>query len=105
MHILFAIKSLSPPPGGAERVLATVASQLAERGHRVIVASFDDPGSRDFYPISQEVERIRLGKLSSRRSRAGDMLARVQMLRRTCAERKPDVAVGFMHSSFIPLAI
>lgn len=104
MHILFAIKSLSPPPGGAERVLATIASQLAKRGHRVVVASLDEPEGRDFYPISKEVERVRLGEPPSGKSRARGMFARVGRFRQICAETKPDVAVGFMHSSFIPLA-
>lgn len=103
MHILFAIKGLSPPPGGAERVLATISSELAERGHRITVASFDDPGADDFYPMSNGIERVRLGKLNPGNSRATDLLARVRLLRKLSL--RPDVAVGFMHSAYVPLAI
>ena len=105
MRILFAIKSLSLAPGGAERVLATIASELAKRGHRITVASLDDPQDRDFYPISKEVERVRLGRIPSGRSRARELIARIGKFRQVCAETKTDVAVGFMHSSFIPLAV
>src|SRR5881275_2822284 len=105
MRILFAIKSLSPPPGGAERVLATIATQLAERGHRAIVVSFDDSQSVDFYPLSNKVERIRLGAPPPGRSRVGDMFGRIKIFRRISASINADVVLGFMHSSFIPMAV
>ena len=45
MRLLFAIKSLNVPGGGAERVLVQVAGGLAARGHDVAILTFDSPGA------------------------------------------------------------
>ena len=106
MKLLFLIKTLALPGGGAERVLADVAAGLAERGHEVIVASFDREGADDFYGFDWRIERVRLGIGHAHlRSDLGTTLARIRRLRRFVTERRPDVAVGFMHSAYIPLAL
>ena len=61
MKLLFGIKSMDVAGGGAERVLAIVASGLAKRGHDVSVLSFDAPGGNSFYPLESGVRRICLG--------------------------------------------
>lgn len=105
MKILFGIKALDVPGGGAERVLATVVTGLAARGHDVSVVTFDAPGGRSFYPLDARVRRIALGLgPTDRRSGWRDSLVRVRALRRVVREEKPDAAVGFMHSMFVPLA-
>lgn len=105
MRLLFAIKFLNGAVGGAERVLCTIASELASRGHDVIIVSFDRAGGEPFYPLSAAVRRIELGVGDAVRSaRLGETLRRMRALRRCVTDETPEVAIGFMHSMFVPLA-
>lgn len=102
---MFCIKALDVPGGGAERVLTVVASGLAAKGHDVRVLTFDVPGGSSFYRMDSRVRRISLGLgPTDRRMGWKHFLARIRALRRVVRSEKPDVAVGFMHSMFVPLA-
>lgn len=104
MRLLFAIKRLSSAIGGAERVLCAVCSGLAQRGHDVTVVTFDQPGGQPFYPLDVRVKRIDMGiGDSTRKARVGETLGRTFALRRIVMDEGPQVAVGFMHSMFVPL--
>ena len=106
MRLLFVIKALSLPGGGAERVLADVSAALVDRGHDIIVVSYDQPGDPDFYPFHAQVKRLRLGLGDARRhAKIGETLRRMAALRRLASAENPDVAIGFMHSAYIPLGI
>lgn len=106
LRLLFAIRSLANPGGGAERVLCDVTSFLSGRGHRVTVVTFDWPGQQPFYTFSGQVHAIPLGVGDARRSaRFFESLLRTYRLRSILREVRPDAAVGFMHSMFIPLGI
>lgn len=106
VKILFAIKKLDNAPGGAERVLCDIASALSARGHDVSIISFDLPGGASFYPLSPSVRRINLQIGDAGRPTGWlDGLRRVRGLRRYLKAHTPNVAIGFMHSMFIPLAI
>jgi glycosyltransferase involved in cell wall biosynthesis len=104
MKLLFAIKTLVPV-GGAERVFCTVCSELAQRGHDLTVVTFDHPGSQPFYPLDSGIRRVHLsiGNVAQG-ARPGETLLRMIALRRATQAAKPHVAVGFMHSMFVPLA-
>lgn len=105
MKVLFAIKRLSSAVGGAERVLCTVCSDLVSRGHEVSILTFDSPGEISFYPLDPRVNRIDLGiGDSSRPAGLIETFIRMKALRRAINKEGPDVAVGFMHSMFVPLA-
>jgi glycosyltransferase involved in cell wall biosynthesis len=105
MKLLFGIKALDVPGGGAERVMTLVASGLARKGHDVTALTFDTPGGKSFYPMANEVERICLG-IGPTSSATGvkAFFERLPVLRRTVRNERPDVVVGFMHSMFVPLA-
>ncbi len=105
MKILFAIKSLDVPGGGAERVLTIVASGLAEKGHEVSVLTFDSGGGKSFYPLHSGVQRISVS-LGPTAGPTGfrPFMERLPALRRAVRRERPDVVVGFMHSMFVPLA-
>jgi glycosyltransferase involved in cell wall biosynthesis len=105
MKLLFAIKSMTVPGGGAERVLAEVASGLAARGHDVVIASYDRPGVPDFYEVHASIERIRLDIGSTRPATLAETLRRMRGLRRLALRLRPDVAIGFMHSIYVPMGI
>ena len=105
MRILFLIKS-TVPGGGAEKVLSEVASALSQRGHDVTVASFDRPGTPDFHSFDARVKRVPLsiGDVSVS-SGAMAFVQSIPSIRRLMIQNDPDVAVGFMHSAFVPLAL
>lgn len=106
MKLLFAIKTLALPGGGSERVLAELSAALAGRGHQVTVASFDASEQAPFYPFDQRVRRIGLGIGDVRSgTRAGEAARRILALRRLARRERTDVAVGFMHSAYIPLGL
>lgn len=106
MRLLFVIKTLALSGGGAERVLADVTTGLADRGYDVMVASFDGPEAKDFYEFDHRVRRLRLGiGQTEKRSDVATTLARIRRLRQLALQERPDVALGFMHSAYIPLAL
>jgi len=104
MKLLFAIKSLNVAGGGAERVLADVASGLAARGHDVSVLTFDPPGEA-FYELDRRVRRIRtlIGTPGRPTPRLG-LVRSIPRLRSAVREEGPDLVVAFMHSAYVPLA-
>lgn len=105
MRLLFVIKSIALPGGGAERVLSDLTRELARRGHDVSLAYFDEPGSRPFYDFGDSVRLIPIGIGSvSSKSRVGEVARRIAALRRLGRADRPDVAIGFMHSAYVPLA-
>jgi glycosyltransferase involved in cell wall biosynthesis len=106
MKLLFCTKSMNCAGGGAERVLAEVASGLASRGHDVMVLSFDCPGGASFYPLHNSIRRIELGLgPTTTRSHFFDTIARIFALRSKILMCAPDVVIGFMHSMFVPLGL
>jgi glycosyltransferase involved in cell wall biosynthesis len=85
--------------------LSLLTAELTERGHEVEIASFDAPDSTDFHRFDGRIVRHRLaiGEVA-RNSAPVELLARVPALRRLIRGRKPDVCIGFMHSTFVPLS-
>ncbi len=106
MKILLAIKGLENAPGGAERVLSVITSLLADRQHEIVVVSFDCKGAESFYPLPDTVRwrQLDIGAVR-RKTNAPRFLRQVWRLRRVLREERPDVAVGFMHSMYCPLAV
>lgn len=106
LKIAFVIKALSARGGGAERVLCEVSSALAKRGHAITVISYDSPDSRDFYDFDPAVHRVRLGIGNTvRPTHPAEGLKRMAALRTNIVNSKPDVTVGFMHSTYLPLGL
>lgn len=106
MKLLFVIKSLALPGGGSERVLADLTAMLAARGHDISVATFDPEGASTFYPFHSSVRRVALGIGNvAANSSAGEVVRRVRALRELSRALRPDVAIGFMHSAYVPLAV
>ena len=106
LRVVFGIRTLANPGGGAERVLCTVTRRLAERGHDVHVVTFDADDSATFYNFSAEVSLHGVGVGDpSRSARANESVRRLRPLRRVVRGLDPDVVVGFMHSMFIPLGL
>jgi glycosyltransferase involved in cell wall biosynthesis len=106
MKLLFAIKRLNTTFGGAERILCSIASALAERGHDVSIVTFDGADGKPFYTIHAGIRRVDLGiGGSSRPAGLAETARRIIALRRAVKDERPHVAIGFMHSMFVPLSL
>ena len=99
MKLLFWIPALGGGGGGAERVLSIVASGLAQRGHDVVVASADRPGTPSFYAFDPAIRRACLGEKPG----ASWHPMTLSRLRGELARSRPDVAVGFMFAGYATL--
>lgn len=105
-RLLFLVKSIASEGGGAEKVLSVVASALARRGHAVTVASFDPQGTTPFYPYDARVQFRSLHQgVVDQPATVADALRRIPALRRLLDELRPDCAIGFLHSSYVFLAM
>jgi glycosyltransferase involved in cell wall biosynthesis len=104
MKLLFVIKSLNVVGGGAERVLVDVANGMVARGHEVSVLTFDAPGEA-FYQLDHRIRRIDtgIGQPGQPTPRLGFLL-NVLRVRRLVLQARADLVVGFMHSTYVPLA-
>jgi glycosyltransferase involved in cell wall biosynthesis len=103
MHAAFMIKALGNAGGGAERVLVDVANGLAQRGHRISVITCDPVGTPSYYPLSPGIDLVQLDSGDTEKSSGlWQFLRRLRSYRRVLKARQPDVAVAFMHSSYIP---
>lgn len=83
--------------GGAERVMAWLARNLAEEGHRVTVVTLDD-GSRDAIRLDNRVARIGLGLFKSNATVLKPFAAirRIRALRSVMRKRRPATLLAFM---------
>lgn len=106
MKCVFAIKSLAVQGGGAERVLVDVANGLVARGHDISVVTFDQPQASTFYALDPRVARtgVAIGRPGVPTPRL-QFLAGLSRLRRAVVAGRPDVVAGFMHSTYVPLAL
>ncbi|MGZ9096689.1 MAG: glycosyltransferase family 4 protein [Micavibrio sp.] len=90
--------------GGAERVLAYISGVLADRGHDIILLTFDRTDGNSFYPLDNRIRRICLNiGDATKQATLGEIAPRIFALRKTILHEKPDVVVSFMHSMFVPV--
>jgi len=105
MRLLFVIKGLVVPGGGAERVFVDIVNGLRAREHQVTIATFDEPGQDFFYGIHPGIPRLLMGA-----SRPGLPTPRAGLIRVARSVRslartlQPDAVVAFMHSTYVPVA-
>lgn len=106
MRLIYAIKTMNNSYGGAERVLADVTAGLCDNGHDVSLITFDEPNGESFYPLHRNVKRFDLGiGRTERKSGLTETISRMMKIRQIVKAEKPDAAVAFMHSMFIPMAL
>lgn len=98
MRVLFVIKSVATLGGGAERVFAEITNGLHERGYDIEIVTFNAPGTKSFYALSDSITRHDLGPQSLNPRK-------LFSLRRKILELKPQRVVAFMPSSYVPVAL
>lgn len=106
MKICFAVKSLSNPGGGAERVLTDISSGLVDLGYEVTIVTYDDPSEESYYALNKNINTISLG-IGARNEKTTLLktIQRIFKLRHSIVQLSPDIVVGFMNSIYIPLGI
>lgn len=95
MHLALLISSLAA--GGAERVLATLASSWAQRGHMVSVVT-DATVAADHYALAPAVRRIALDQTAESTTllqKVTRNASRVYHLRAALCRLSPDAVVAF----------
>ncbi len=95
MRITCIIHSLAG--GGAERVLAGLASALTERLHQVTLITLDD-GRQDRHAVSALVRRVSLDLMRPSRGRWSAVTAntrRIARLRRAVVRSRPEAVLSF----------
>lgn len=99
MKICFEILSLNVS-GGAERVMALLASGMAERGHDVSVICLSREGKGTFYPLSDKVNLHYLDDWDTEhvllRNKRLRIWFRIGLLYRAFRALKPDISVSFL---------
>lgn len=97
MKVILAINSLHG--GGAERVMAWLASRLSAAGHMVTLITFEGPDT-DVYHYPENVERVHIGRNryfnSSRLSAVVNLLRWGHGLRRSIRIAQADVVLSFV---------
>ena len=99
MNICFQILSLNAS-GGAEKVLAGLASELARRGNEVSVICLAREGKKSFYPLYNTVKVYYLDRWDeepglAKVSKKIRNLWRIGLLYKMLRKIKPDISVSF----------
>lgn len=94
MRLTLIIHSLDG--GGAERVMAALASRLTERGHAVTLITLDD-GTGDRHSVTSSVNRVFLDTISGSVSQIAGLgqFLRIVRIRRAVRTSMPDVVLSF----------
>jgi GalNAc-alpha-(1->4)-GalNAc-alpha-(1->3)-diNAcBac-PP-undecaprenol alpha-1,4-N-acetyl-D-galactosaminyltransferase len=87
--------------GGAERVIVKISNYLAIR-HDVVLLTWEEPGTRPFYSLSDAVQ-LKQVHLSAdgRGGKVSAFLRRVLMIRRHVRELRADVVLSFLDTTNI----
>jgi glycosyltransferase involved in cell wall biosynthesis len=95
-RLTLVVSSLEP--GGAERVVATLATAWARRGRSITLLTFDDGRRPPFYALDPAVQHRPLALAGVSRGwteRVTANLARIRALRRAIQASRPDAVLSF----------
>ena len=86
--------------GGSERQIADMANYWSARGVDVVVATWSDPGTPDFYELNCGIRRVHLDVHATGRIRGN--LQRIRRLRGLLEEFDPGAVLSFLTRSNVP---
>lgn len=96
--IVFAIDTNSA--GGGERVIATLANYMVERGYETYLINSDSDSS--FYHLNDSVKVIKIGLDREKTSRIRRLYSKYIFLKNFFRENKPDAVVAFLFNMEAP---
>ena len=97
MKIMFVLAGLGA--GGAERVVSLLSGEMIQRGHAILVVSFDAPDDPVYHSLHPQVDTVRLAIPAGGGSLLrgiGASRRRTAALRRLLKQRRPDVVISFL---------
>ncbi len=100
MNITCVIASLGP--GGAERVLVTLANRWIELGFNISFITYNDAVD-DFYCLDPDINRVQLDLFNNTLlfKRLENKVLRLWILRQAIQKTEPDVVISFIHMTNI----
>jgi glycosyltransferase involved in cell wall biosynthesis len=96
VRLTLVVASLGP--GGAERVVATLATAWVRRNSAVTLLTLDDGARAPFYPLDPAIRHVPLAVTAVSRGRIEGLarnVGRVRVLRRAIRASRPDVVLSF----------
>ena len=103
---VFIAGSLGRDVGGAERVMLDATAELARRGHRVMIWSFDEKDDSSFYRLGDGVVWKKLGTVQGGALKKLIVkTAKLLHARRSLQSNSRTVVIGFMHANFVPMVM
>lgn len=96
MRITFVISSLGP--GGAERVMTTMANAWSMKGWQITIITLSD-SKNDFYELHENIQRIPLDQIADSSNifqALKENIKRIYHLRKALHKSKPDVVISFI---------
>ncbi|WP_163848989.1 glycosyltransferase [Pseudooceanicola aestuarii] len=105
LRLLLVVRLFDGVAGGVERMAITLANEMAARGHRVHLLSWDRAGAAPYFPLDAAVTWHRLD-MGDARVRAGGRLrlARLRHMRRLIGRLAPDAVLAFQQGTFWSVA-
>jgi GalNAc-alpha-(1->4)-GalNAc-alpha-(1->3)-diNAcBac-PP-undecaprenol alpha-1,4-N-acetyl-D-galactosaminyltransferase len=100
MRVTFIIPAVTS--GGAERVMSVMANYWAAKGWEMTLITFDNGTVPPFYALDSRIRHLPIDILQDSPNLLAAIkinLKRVQVLRSTIVETKPDVVVSFMDTN------
>jgi glycosyltransferase involved in cell wall biosynthesis len=99
--IVFAIDTNTA--GGGERVIATLANYMSEKGYETYLINSDSSSS--FYPISDKVEIIKMCLDREKTGRIQRFIKKYSFLKRFFKEKRPDAVISFLFNMEAPVIL
>lgn len=91
LTVCFAVDSMGP--GGAERVVSTIANELSKVGHKVNILIVASPNEDSFYQLDNSINVISIVKKYDKKV---NPLKRILLLRSYYKNTKPDMVISFL---------
>lgn len=97
-RFLFLIHSLNV--GGAERATSSIASYLADKGHKITIATMASKNN-DFFSLNKDIKRVEFGLQRNTRwfNKIFFFYLRVKAAHSAIKSQNPDVVIGMMTTS------
>lgn len=106
MKVMFVSRLFHEVSGGVERMAIALMNELARRGHRIELLSWDKSGAETYYPLDGRVvwHKLDMGDASQK---AGWWLRfqRQVIIRRLLTRSRPDIMIAFQHGPFLAAAV
>jgi glycosyltransferase involved in cell wall biosynthesis len=105
IKLLFCINSLSEKGGGAEKILSIILKYLVTKNFDISLITFDKKHSKFFYNFPLPIKVYRLGNFLFLKNKYLSNLNKIIIYIIYLLKIKPKISFGFMHSTYISLAL